>query len=212
MAAQCDCVTATATATATMVFFVGPHAGRPIFDLRQTVAGVRLDGVAITSDISYHVLNGEGASRVRVLARDLESGSTYTLQFDYDIEEPASNGARPLDWQTSPRGLTWDFWFTDLSPGRYLEMWFPANLIYDEHELSVELELLGAQTTHSLVTNAFVSNLGTHHWRLDWAAMTSSFGPVLYLTPSSNLVSQTSMVNMPGSRLLTLELHELTTV
>lgn len=88
---QCDCVIATATATATIVFSVGLHPGRPIFDLRQTIISARLDGVAIaTSDLSHHIFNGDSAARMRVLDRDMAAGSTHILEFDYEIEEPAS--------------------------------------------------------------------------------------------------------------------------
>ena len=37
------------------------------------------------------------------------------------------------------RGCAFNFGFTDLGAGRYLESWMPANLIFDQFALDLEL-------------------------------------------------------------------------
>lgn len=70
---------------ATVAFVVGPTAGRPILDLRQTVTGVWLDGRPLDpTDFASHDVGGGDDAEVRILAagsgpvRRTASGSPTT--------------------------------------------------------------------------------------------------------------------------------------
>jgi len=208
----CDTAAAAATVQATMEFRTS-DAGRPLFDLRQSIDSAELDGTAISvSDLAHVTLNGNSYDRMRRIERNLPANSAHTLNLSYTLATPSSQGAQPLVWHSSPRGLRWDFWFSDLFAGRYLEMWLPSNLVYDEFALSVELELQAAQNVHTVITNANMTVLGAHHWLLSWPATTSAFSPLLVLEPSSALESVSPTVTVPGIGTMTLELHRQTSV
>jgi hypothetical protein len=76
---------------ATVCFVVGPVAGRPIFDLRQTVTGMWMDGspLSLTQVLTRDLGGGPGAE-LRVLDVPLAAGSSHTLRLTYDVALPAS--------------------------------------------------------------------------------------------------------------------------
>jgi hypothetical protein len=56
-----DGATASGVGDATIDFIVGPGAGCPIFDLRQTITAVWLDGIPLsTADVALHDFGGVG--------------------------------------------------------------------------------------------------------------------------------------------------------
>lgn len=65
-----DGTTSTGLGDATLEFVVGPQGVSPIFDLRQTINGVWLDGAAIpVSKVPYHDFGG-GPNAQRSLSID----------------------------------------------------------------------------------------------------------------------------------------------
>ena len=132
-----DGATSTASGEATLTFVVGPVAGRPMFDLRQNITGVWLDGAPLAvGQVLTRDLGGGSGAELRVLDVSLAAGSSHTLRFTYNVALPASpaGGSYPpgLAWSAGPR-LVFNFGFTDLAAARYLEAWVPANLIWDQY-------------------------------------------------------------------------------
>ena len=56
------------------------------------------------------------------------------------------------------------FWIHDIGAGRYLEAWVPANLIYDQFDLNIEIQLLNTAVQHTIITNGITTVLGINHW------------------------------------------------
>jgi hypothetical protein len=52
------------------------------------------------------------------------------------------------DLELRPR-LTFSFGFADLGAGRYLEAWIPANLIFDQFPLNLDLRVVGTAIPHT---------------------------------------------------------------
>jgi hypothetical protein len=99
---------------------------------------------------------------------------------------PVAGGRQPsLFWRDGRADF--NFGFSDLAPGRYLESWIPANLIYDKFRLTIEIRLRHALATHSLVTNASASEVERHLWRLDFPPTTTALSPMIELHPTSEL-------------------------
>ncbi|MGQ0602513.1 MAG: hypothetical protein ACT4QE_12565, partial [Anaerolineales bacterium] len=162
-----------------------------------------LDGASLpASALAHHNFGGGSQAELRVLERSLVAGSTHTLRVTYTLGTPQASTAgsyQPaLTWSNGPR-LAFNFGFTDLGPGRYLEAWVPANLIFDQFELQLELLLLNTAVAHSLITNGAVTPLGTNHWRVNFPARFSALSPLLELRATDTLVSATDSVTLPVS-------------
>ncbi|GLZ85953.1 hypothetical protein Pres01_20040 [Metapseudomonas resinovorans] len=198
-----DAATQQASGDATLEFRLGVNAGCPIFDLRQTPTGAWLDGTPIPlAEIAAHDFGGGAHASLRVLARVLEAGSLHSLRLTYVVGLPQASTAgsyQPqVTWSAGPK-LVFNFGFTDLGAGRYLEAFVPANLIYDQFELDLELQLLNTPVAHTPISNGTISPLGSNHWRITFPARSTAFSPLLELRPADSLQSATFDTLLPVS-------------
>ena len=200
---------------ATLEFTMGLEDGNPIFDLRQTITGAWLDGVPVPlAQLAHHDFGGGTGAELRILESILTAGSTHTFRLTYDLGTPQASTAgsyQPqMTWSAGPR-LVFNFGFTDLGPGRYLEAWIPANLIFDQFELTLELRILNS-TDHSVITNGDTTSLGQNHWSINFPASFTAFSHLLEVRASDTLASLSDTVTLPVSgATVTLEAWKLTT-
>lgn len=198
-----DAATQTAQGDATVEFALGRHAGCPVFDVRQTPTGAWLDGAAVpVADVAAHDFGGGPMAEMRVLARVLDAGSNHTLRLTYDVglpqASPAGSYQPQITWSAGPR-LAFNFGFTDLGPGRYLEAFIPSNLIFDQFELILEIQLGGTDVAHQPITNGSVATLGANHWRITFPARFTALSPLLELRAVDTLQSATHAETLPVS-------------
>ena len=107
----------------------GP-AGCPVFDLRQTIESASLGRSTPPPEaLAYCDMGAGDDARMRLVDVACAAGSPHVLELRYRLGTPEAAGAVPIGW--SPGGVSWDLLMSDLEPGRYLEMWFPANLCHD---------------------------------------------------------------------------------
>ena len=206
----------TATGDATIEFTTGTEPGSPIFDLRQMITAAFLDGNPIpVAQVAHHDFGGGAGSELRICEPVLAANSAHTLRLTYILGHPASSAAgsyQPaLTWSTGPR-LRLSFGFTDLGPGRYLDAWIPANLIFDQFEIALDLEVTNTAIAHSIITNGAVTILGPTHWSVAFPARSASLSTLLEIRASDTLVSQTGTVALPApGPVVTIEAWKLTT-
>ena len=203
------------TADATIEFTCGPQAGCPIFDLRQTPTAAWLDSAPIaTSLLAHHDFGGGPGADLRVVAQTLPAGSTHTLRVTYALGLPQSpaGGSYPpaLSWSAGPR-LRLSFGFTDLVPARYLEAWIPANLVFDQYSISLEVRILNTTVAHTAITNGALTPLATNHFRIAWPDRAAAFSTLLELRAGDTVTSQSDTVVLAGSASpVTVEAWKLT--
>ncbi len=211
-----DASTQTGEGDVTLGFVGGVQAGNPIFDLRQTILEAWLDGAAFAvSGLGSHNFGGGAQAELRILEQVLAAGSSHTLRLRYSLGIPQASTAgsyQPqLQWSSGPR-LTFNFGFTDLGPGRYLEAWVPANLIFDQFEITLELRLLNTAVAHSIICNGAVTVLGANQWRVQWPAHSSALTTLLELRAADTLVQVSDSVVLPVSgATVSVEAWKLTT-
>jgi hypothetical protein len=198
-----DGATSSGMGDATLDFIVGPGGGCPIFDLRQTISEVWLDGVPLTpADVAHHDFGGGAGAELRVVNSVLAGGSSHTLRVTYTLGTPQASTAgsyQPrMTWTAGP-SLAFNFGFTDLGPGRYLESWVPANLIFDQFDLTLEVRILNTSVDHSPITNGVVTVLGTNHWSIAFPARFAALSTLLEVRATDSVTSQTGSVALPGS-------------
>ena len=79
------------TADATITYVVGPAAGNPFFDLRQTITQAWLDGAPFpTAQLAQHDFGGAAFTDLRVIESAQAAGSVHTLRVQCDVALPNS--------------------------------------------------------------------------------------------------------------------------
>ncbi len=201
-----DVTRAEATATARVRFAVmGNAAGRPALDLRQPVDQLHLDGRPLDVEAfqKCDVGGGDGAE-VRVLDVAVEPGGSHVLEVGYRLERPDAAQAVDVGWDSS--AVRFDFWMSDLYPGRYLEQWIPAPLIGDRFRLSVDVEVAGTDRPHVAAANCpggdAVPGLS---WGLRWPGAVAALSPMLVVAPADAVEVRRREVGLAG-RAVPLEL------
>jgi hypothetical protein len=198
-----DTATQTASADATISYEVGPTAGRPIFDLRQTPSAAWLDGAVFdVAKLAHHSFSADPQAKLRVIDAVQAAGSVHSLRVTYPLALPdAQLGGSylpALDWLPGPR-LRFVFGLSDLNRARYLEAWLPANLPFDQYSIQLTVQITGTAVVHSAISNAAITSLGTNHWQLDFPSRFSCLSPMLEVRAADWLESATTNTVLPVS-------------
>lgn len=198
-----------AVADATISYEVGPTAGNPIFDLRQNVTQAWLDGAAIPpAQVAHHTFGTGQFTDLRVIEAVQAAGSAHTLRVQYDLALPSSqlggSYLPALEWTAGPR-LRFVFGLSDLNRCRYAEAWLPANLLFDQYPIDLEIQLSGTGLTHMPITTGVVTNVGANHWQIAFPSRSSAHSPLLEVRPTDTLTGATDSVVLPVSGTVTIE-------
>ena len=209
-----DAASLTAVADATMTYAVGPTAGNPVFDLRQTVDRCWLDGVRIDPAlISARDVGAGPFSTVRVLDVVQPTGSVHRLRVKYRLNLPRAQlgGAYPpaLQWSQGPR-LRWSFGMSDLNAGRYLESWFPSNLPSDRFPFTLDVQIAETPIAHALITNGAITTADTNAWSVQFPPWFTTVSPLLEIRASDTVEMASDRVALPASgKTITVEAWKL---
>ncbi|MDQ1398296.1 MAG: hypothetical protein QOK20_228 [Acidimicrobiaceae bacterium] len=181
-----DVAAQVAAVEATVEFVVQGYDGCPALDLRQPVDSFLLDGQKFPGEaFSPEDLGGGPGAEMRVIDDPLAAWSRHRLELRYQLATPAAEGSAPLGWAAGA-GVRWDFWMSDLHPGRYLEMWLPANLCEDRFQLKLEVAVEGGGP-HALISNGTEYQAGPNEWWVDYPAAFTSLSPMLVLRPEEEI-------------------------
>jgi hypothetical protein len=211
-----DGATSSGSADVTIEFITGAQNGNPIFDLRQTITEAWLDAAPLPiSKLAHHNFGGGTDAQLRVIESVLPARTTHTLRVKYTLGLPQASTAgsyQPaITWSSGPR-LVFNFGFTDLGAGRYLEAWIPANLIFDQFELTLTLRILNTAIAHTLITNGTQTSLGTNHWSVTYPARFTALSPLLELRATDTLTKQSGTTVLPVSGVtVTIDVWKLKT-
>jgi hypothetical protein len=198
-----DSATSGAQADVTIDFIAGPSDGNPVFDVRQTIDEAWLDGAALpVAQLAHHDFGGGANANLRIIEAPVLAGSVHTLRLRYTLGLPQASAAgsyQPnIAWNAGPR-LIFNFGFTDLGAGRYLEAWLPANLTFDQFSLALDVSVTNTGVDHSVITNATVTALGTNHWQLQWPATITTLSPLLEIRATDTLEHASDVAALPVS-------------
>jgi hypothetical protein len=195
-----DVASQTAEVSATVELTIDGPTGCPVFDLRQGIDVATFDGKPLPPEALGHVDMGAGnEARMRVVDVVCEGGSSHVLSLRYRLGTPDATGALPVDWSPTGDGVSWDLFMSDLEPGRYLEMWLPANLCHDRLTVELEVEVAGTARPHVLLANGAAAE-GTpgYGWSVRYPGTFTSLSPLLVLAPSDQVKEQQTAVKAGG--------------
>jgi len=198
-----DGSTETASAEATITYVVGPTAGNPIFDLRQDITQAWLDGVLFpVAQLAHHNFGVGLFTDLRVIQAVQGAGSVHTLKVQYNLALPDSQLGGSylpvLEWSAGPK-LRFVFGLSDLNRARYAEAWLPANLLFDQYSINLEIQIINTMASHSVITNGIVTSVGPNHWQISFPERYSAVSPLLEVRASDTLTQQTDTVLLPVS-------------
>jgi hypothetical protein len=178
-----------AEVTAVLDFRIDGPDGLPAFDLRQDIDEAVLDGQRLSLDALAHRDLGAGdGARMRVLDLPCASGSRHRLELRYRLATPDAAGSQPVGWADDDDGVRFDLWMSDLDPGRYLEMWFPAGLCHDRLSVALDIEVAAPGRPHAVLANGEVHALAPgSRWRVTYPSDFTSLSPMLVLGPRDEL-------------------------
>jgi len=201
-----DIKSKTASVVADLTFEMSAD-GMPVFDLRQDIVSGSINREALKPEqMATHDL-GKTSGTIRILETELKAGTTHKLHLEYTLHKPQSPSAIEIGWGKGK--LDWDFFFSDLNNGRYMEMWFPSNLLYDHFSFEFDLKVEGANQKHEIVTNATTKEIGKHHWQLSFPAHYTAFSHMLVVVPSDKVERSTSVAKMPDGQKITVDVCRL---
>lgn len=198
-----DGATQTAVGDATITYTVGPTAGNPIFDLRQNLTSAWVDGaVFAVAQLAHHDFGAEPFTNLRVIEFVQAAGSIHTLRVQYDLALPDAQfagGYLPaLEWLPGPK-LHFALGMSDLKRARYVEAFLPANLIFDQFRIDLEIQIIGTMAAHSIITNGAVTDIAANHWSIAFPSRFTALSPMLEIHSSDVLTQQTDAVVLPVS-------------
>lgn len=169
---------------ATMTFRTGALAGYPAFDLRQRVTRMLLDDEILDLSLLDQAVPSaqESDTTVQVIHRVLAPCTEHVLSMEYALNVPSSGAASGPSWPTN--SVRWSTNFSDLNGGRYLEMWVPANLIFDTFEIQIQLDIDNASERVGIVTNAPIVVAGRpNSWTLRFPPGSTAMSPLIEVAP-----------------------------
>lgn len=211
-----DGATTSGQGDATLEFITGPQNGNPIFDLRQTITAAWLDGAPLpVAKLAHHDFGGGADAQLRIVESVLTAGTAHTLRVTYNLGAPQASTAgsyQPaMAWSAGPR-LRFNFGFTDLGAGRYLEAWIPSNLIFDQFSLSLSLRVVNTPVAHTVISNGAVTPVATNQWTIAFPARFTALSALLEIRASDTLAGMTDTTTLPVSgTLVSIETCKLTT-
>jgi hypothetical protein len=92
-----------------------------------------------------------------------EFGAKWPKAVQYDLALPNSqlegSYLPALEWSAGSK-LRFVFGLSDLNRARYAEAWLPVNLVFDQHSISLEVQIINTTAAHSVITNGVVTNQG----------------------------------------------------
>ena len=191
------------------------HAGFPLLDLVPRVETLELNGKRLEPERLATVMirdDGEDATVMRLLKERLEPGAEAQLSLSYSLEEQTR-----LDGGVAGFG----FFMSDAElPSRlgrhFLEQYAPANLEFDQHELTVSLVLSNASQPHMLYANgqavqtlrSYRSGSWEQRWELRFPAFYTASSPYLHLvSPEPGLVELVQHVDSLDGRTLPVTVY-----
>jgi len=207
-----DMVAQRASVEATLEFLMGVEDGNPIFDLRQNIKEAWINNEPIDIEkLRHHDFGGGPGAELIILEKAISKGSKNILKLHYELNKPNCPESQDIGWDT-PR-LYFEFWFTDLHPARYLEMWFPSNLIYDQFKFSINVEITNTMIEHILFSNGEVNRLSLNHWQIEFPESFTSLSPMLCILAKDTIEHIQNSMILPdnGSKLDLLTFKKLET-
>jgi hypothetical protein len=126
--------------------FNAPEAGFPVFDSVEAPTSVVLDGATITAT---EVKTPSSETTLRLINKEVATGSHTAV-----IAVPLTTLVEYKDG-----GVKSAFWTSDLDERRFLERYMPANLEYDQVNMTFSITFEGLKVKQKIYTNGVVSEV-----------------------------------------------------
>ncbi|MEZ4319270.1 MAG: hypothetical protein R3F61_17285 [Myxococcota bacterium] len=110
--------------------------------------------------------------------------------------------------ESTDDGVFWAAGLEDDTPGHFLSMWMPGNLLFDRFDLALDLEVSALDAPHELAATGTVTDTAVG-WRVEWSDI-QSHTPFWVVSPTAITQRRSAVVPLPEGD-VTLEVRSLTT-
>ncbi len=156
--------------------FNAPNAGYPVFDLVTEPSEVILDGKAITTEATP---DPDKQTTLRIMQQKISTG-THELRIKHNLTTNVVFG---------DGAVASGFWTSDLNDRRYLEQYLPTNLEFDQYQMDMKVEVMGADVAHSLKANGTVSKIAENNFEVSFPEFYSASSVYFHLFREDNFAS-----------------------
>lgn len=150
--------------------------GYPIFDLIPEPSEMTLDGVAVESEA---IPDPDNQTTMRVIKKKVGAGD-HVLHIRHKI-------STNIVW--GEERVASGFWMSDLNDRRYLEQYLPANLEFDQYQMTIHAKINGATVPHVIKSNGDVQELGDNEFEVSFPSYFSTSSMYFHLFPSDSFAN-----------------------
>ena len=163
-------------AVESIITFDAPNAGYPVFDLVADPSEVILDGSIITTEATP---DPDKQTTLRIMQQKIAAGS-HELKIKHNITTNVvfNEGA-----------VASGFWMSDLNDRRYLEQYLPSNLEFDQYQMDMKVNIIGADAAHTLKANGNISKTGDNSFEVSFPDFYSASSVYFHLFRENNFSS-----------------------
>ncbi len=191
---------------ARVAFVAPPTEALAVFQLLPSPEELSLDGDPLAPDALISAVVSSPPRSIAALPEPLAPCSIHELEVAYSVSAEDVEAA-PLPVLEFEGGSVW--WSSaqdDGIPDSMLERFLPSNLLFDRHPIDLDVELRGAKSPHAMVGNGLVVEEGRDRWTASFPSR-QPHGSFWVLHPSAGVDTLRRDVELPGDRVVQLELH-----
>ena len=161
---------------ATARFLVGEDEGAAVLELGPAAeqTSVALSRVTVSDPPRELVVLGEDYER----CSEQELTVSYTLPIDW-----MAVAGEQFRLEQYPEGLFWSSGLQDSTPGRFLGLWTPSNLLFDRFDLELEIDASALPEEHVLATTGEAAETSSG-WSITWTGI-QAHAPLWVVSPAS---------------------------
>lgn len=157
-----------------IITFDAPEFGYPMIDLIANPSEIMIDGIPSESQV---IQDPDKATSMRVLQQTIMPGSHRLA-----IKHRLTHNVEFKDGKVAS-----GFWTSDLSDRKYLEQYLPANLEYDQVQMSMLVKVIGGNEYYALKTNGEKRIVGENAFEVKFPSFYTASSVFFHLLPEANL-------------------------
>lgn len=162
------------TTVNSIIEFNQDQEGMPIFDLRNEIAQISVDGDQITVGT---VEDPDRQTYYRLAKKVLAPGKhLLTMKHTFDRNTKYSYDS-----------VAAGFWMSDLSDRKYIEQYLPANLEYDQYKMVFDVKITGTEEKHEVFTNGAIAEIAKNQFAISFPEYFTASSVYFHLTKEGRL-------------------------
>jgi hypothetical protein len=172
-------VQAEKTKAVSTIEFIQETAGYPLLDSVNELSSVLINGENSKLNL---VSAPDRATKYRMLDSELAAG-THTI---------VTQNAFSKNINYKNQALSSAYWTSDLSDRSYLESYMPANLEFDQSQMTFEITILNASRDHVIYANGKITKISKNNFKVEYPKHFTSSSMYFHIAPKGQFDENTT--------------------